>query len=251
MRACTTPVVLLFAASVASAQNSFDVASIKVHQGDHGGGRPNITTSGTRFRVEARLLPALIAYAYDVKLYLVADSAALHPFAEAFYDIDARLNADPPPSPAAFRDALKQLLAGRFHLALHSEKRELPVYALIIGKNGSKLQKADPTAETKVHYAEAGRNWEATCDNASTDELLRVIDNSILDRPLVDRTGLTGSWRFKLTYTPQIPPNKRNPDPDDILIFEAVERQLGLRLEPRKEPVDMLIVDRAERPTAN
>lgn len=248
MRARWLPIALLVSASVASAQHPFDVASVKLHEG---GGRIGFTVSGARFHAEAELLPNLIAYAYGIKHYLIADSPARRRLDDLFYDVDARLDGDPPPPEAAFREALKQLLAERFQLAVHFEKRDLAVYALKIGKGGPKLLKGDPTAEPKTHVTGAGRNWEAACDNASMDEILRLIENSILDRPVIDRTGLTGSWRFKLTYTPQIPPNKRDPQPDDLLIFEAVERQLGLRLTPQKEPVDVLVVDRAEKPSAN
>jgi uncharacterized protein (TIGR03435 family) len=237
-----------------SAPRSFEVASVKLHQASSGG-RIGFTTSGPRFDANAELLTNLIAYAYNIKRFQVADSPALRPLADEFYDIVAVAEGGKAPPTADFRAALQLLLADRFHLAVHFEKRDLPVYALVIGKNGPKLRKpgpaADPPPARAVRYSEAGRNWRAASDRATMDDLLLAVENSLLDRPVIDRTGITAPFGFELEFTPQTPPNRRNPEPDDVLIFEALERQLGLRLEAQKAPFDMLVVDHAEPPTAN
>jgi uncharacterized protein (TIGR03435 family) len=73
-----------------------------------------------------------------------------------------------------------------------------------------------------------------------------------LERPVVDKTGLIGTYNIKLTYTSNTKANRESdPDPNDINVFQAVEEQLGLKLEARKEMVEMLIMDRVEKPSAN
>jgi uncharacterized protein (TIGR03435 family) len=86
---------------------------------------------------------------------------------------------------------------------------------------------------------------------ATTDDVVRAIENSIADRPVSDGTGLTGTDNIRLVYTPNIPPNRKAPELDDISIFTAVQEQLGLRLEPRKAMVDVLVVDQAEKSSDN
>jgi uncharacterized protein (TIGR03435 family) len=83
------------------------------------------------------------------------------------------------------------------------------------------------------------------------DDVVRAIENSIVDRPVLDRTGLTGTYAIRLVYTPNIPPNRKAPELDDISIFTAVQEQLGLRLEPQKAMVEVLVVDHAEKPSDN
>jgi uncharacterized protein (TIGR03435 family) len=76
--------------------------------------------------------------------------------------------------------------------------------------------------------------------------------NAILDRPIVDKTGLSGTYSIKLTYTPNTRANRESePDLSDITVFQAVEEQLGLKLEARKEPIPVLVVDRVEKPSGN
>jgi uncharacterized protein (TIGR03435 family) len=230
------------------AAHPFEVASVKLHEGP---GRVGITTSGTRWTAEAKTLPSLIVYAYDLKPYQVADSPALQPFGDSFYDVVAKAEGDAAPSTTEFRGMLQLLLASRFHLAFHREAKEMPVYALVVGKNGVKFHESAAGPEPSVHYAVSGRTWMATAAKATAQDLLKIIDNSIVDRPVIDKTGLTGEYDIRVTFTPQIPPYARNPDPDDIPIFSALQDQLGLRLEPQKAPIEVLVVDHVEKPSAN
>jgi uncharacterized protein (TIGR03435 family) len=97
------------------------------------------------------------------------------------------------------------------------------IAARVVGKNGSKLTAAASGADTGAHYAANGRNWEFTSAKASMDDVVVAIENSILDRPVLNKTGLTGAYAVRLVYTPATPANRKSPDPDDIGIFTAVQ----------------------------
>lgn len=147
---------------------------------------------------------------------------------------------------------LQNLLADRFKLSVHRETKQLPLYELVVGKNGSKMRDSDPNASGGRRTRYVGRNYVVTNPKASMAEAIQVI-NAFLDRPVVDKTGLTGTYNLKLTYTPDTPGNRRSePDPNDISIFTAVQEQLGLRLKAKTGPVDVVVVDKGEKtPTEN
>lgn len=86
---------------------------------------------------------------------------------------------------------------------------------------------------------------------ATMADVLDAIENGLIDRPVVDETGLRGTYDIEMTYTPNLP-SRRNaePDPEDVSVFAAVEK-LGLMLAPRKAAVDVLVVDHVEKPSDN
>lgn len=233
-------------ATMAYGQASFEVASVRLHQGH--GGTIRIEASGSRLTAEAETVASLLMYAYDLKSYQVPQTAALVPFGDSFYDIAAIAEGTPPDS--AFRQMMQSLLADRFALKAHHERREVPVYALVVGKSGPKLRESAPNSDPAISYLASGRNWELKMPRATMNDVIRAIENSLVDRPVIDRTGLTGTYDIVMTYTPQTPANRKSPDPDDISIFEAVQKH-GLRLEPQKALVDTLVVDHVEKPSPN
>jgi uncharacterized protein (TIGR03435 family) len=227
----------------------FEVTSVKLHQGP---GRIGINTSGPRLNAEPANLVNLIAYAYNLKYYQVVHTPPLAALADNFYDIVAKAEGDVAPTKDEFRGMVQLLLADRFKLRVHRETREIPVYVLLVGKNGPKFKPSAPDASADTHYAASGRNWETTIPKATMDDVLKAIENSILDRPVLDQTGLKGTYDVRMAYTPNIPSNRgTEPAPDDISVFTAVEVQLGLKLEAQKAMVEVLVVDRVEKPSEN
>jgi uncharacterized protein (TIGR03435 family) len=226
----------------------FEVASIRPHAPPFA--RIDISTAGPRFTAEAQPVGGLITWAYDLKNYQVSAAPNL-PLSDAFYDIGAKAEGDGAPSRAEFRQMLQTLLADRFKLKVHRETREMQVYALVVGKNGPKLKESSPDANPMAYFDVAGRNYRVTRAKATMDEVVQAIGNSFLDRPVLDKTGLTGTYNLSLTYTPDIPTNRGEPDPNDISIFTAVQEQLGLKLEPQKAPIEVLVVDSVEKPSEN
>jgi uncharacterized protein (TIGR03435 family) len=185
---------------------------------------------------------------------------------------------------------LQNLLVERFRLALHREQKELPVYALVLARNGPKMkQSADqppsgrgadaqgaqggassggllghdgfprlaPGDASDIALAAVGKRLLIKSRRQSPADLAAFL-TKMLDRPVFDRSGLTAKYDFTLQFTPErmrpagAPPseagNIADPDPDaGPTIFSALQDQLGLKLEPRKAPVDMLVIDHLER----
>ncbi|MCU1327633.1 MAG: hypothetical protein JWN34_3003 [Bryobacterales bacterium] len=224
---------------------AFEVASVKVHQGP---GQTRLTTSGSRFTGEAQLLRNLISWAYDIKHYQVPQIPALTEFDDIFYDVAAKADSDSPPNAEAFREMLRRLLEDRLHLTVHREAREVPVYELIVARNGPRLKESAVGADPTPKYSASGRNYDVSLAKGSVQDLIRIVENSLVDRPVPDRTGLTSFYGIHLMYTPNTNQNRRTPDPEDVSIFTAIQ-SLGLRLEPRRALLETLIVDHAEKPS--
>jgi uncharacterized protein (TIGR03435 family) len=151
----------------------------------------------------------------------------------------------------AFRDRflakLRVMLADRFQLRIHRETKEMPVYVLTVAKSGSKLQTLAPTGKPEGNLS-ARRNSEGksevTGDKLPVASLARFLSGQ-LGRNIIDQTNLTGKYDFTLTYAPEMG------DITGPSIFTALQEQLGLKLESGKGPVDVVVVDSAEKPSAN
>jgi len=134
---------------------------------------------------------------------------------------------------------LQTLLAERFQMAVHRETKQLPAYTLVLGKGGSKLRLASPDSKSGMTES-PGPNGEQRTVFVSTP--VRVLVNLLanaLGSPVVDQTGLEGLYDYTLEW----------PDAGSSL-FASVD-QLGLKLEAKKEPVEVLVIDRAQHPSAN
>jgi uncharacterized protein (TIGR03435 family) len=122
------------------------------------------------------------------------------------------------------------------------------VYALVVAKGGVKMKPSEVQDDIPAHYGFSGKNDEVSDRKATMPHVDSAISNG-LDRPLIDHTGLTGTYDLHLIYSS--PRLVREDDPAYINIFTAVQEQLGLKLEARKEPIEALVVDAAHRPTEN
>lgn len=249
LRGCAD--LVLLSSMLGFGQQSFEVASVKIHEGPSRG-RPGVFTSGTRLEGNARTVVTLVMFAYNVKSYQVAPTRALDPFGDAFYDIDARAPSETTPSAEEFRQMVQALLEQRFRMKMHREKRDMPVYDMVIAKKDPKLKPAAPETDTVLHNSASGRNWGVTVGSMTMKRLAELVENQgFVGRPVIDKTGLTGNYAVQLTYTPDIPPNRGSDSPDDISIFAALVEQLGLRLEPARAMIDTIVVDHVEKPSAN
>jgi uncharacterized protein (TIGR03435 family) len=227
-------------------QPAFEAASVKLHPGE-------VTFSqdpairGRRVVATASTLLDLITYAYGVRYEQIAGAPAWA--GSAHYDIQATAGAgDQPLTPEESRRMAQSLLAERFRFQSHRETVEVPVYALVVGKNGPKLKAAGPdaTGGNSVRGSDKGLHMEAT--KGSMEALARQL-SATAGGPVLDRTGLAGSYVYTLDWFPanRVPP----PDLDTPSMFKAVEEQLGLKLEQAKGPLQKLVIDRAEKPSEN
>lgn len=234
----------------APAPRAFEVASIRPHEGRLQMLR-GFSSSGTRVTMEGYLPIYLVMEAYNLKVYQVAFAPSATQSEYVYYDIVAKAEGDGAPTRDEFRPMLQKLLAERFNLKVHREMREMPVYALVVGKNGPKFKESAPDATVDRYVGVNGRNQYVRASKAGMEWLAEEIPNTFfVDRPVVDRTGLNGTYDFRIEATPEFRINN-NPEPDDISVFSAVQDQLGLRLEPQKAMVEVLVVDHMEKPSAN
>lgn len=227
---------------------SFDVVSIKVHN------EPahiiDISISGPRLTAQAEMVGGLIMYAYDLKGgYQLAWGPGLSALGDKSYDIEAEVDGSRIPANAEFRQMLQSLLADRFKLKVHHEMRETQVYALLVAKNGPKFKRSAPDAKFSGSMGVNGRNENMTLTDAAMDEVVHAVAN-FTDRPVVDKTGLTGTYDIKFEATPAFRIDN-NPDSHDISILDAVTEQLGLKLQSEKDMVDVVVVDHLEPPSQN
>jgi len=241
-------IAALLLATAAFAQ-TFEVASIRVRQ------LPlsviaGYKASGARVEYEAWPLRLLVSEAYGLKMYEVAIPTLPAGSDADYYDIVAKAEGDAPRTRVEFRPMLQKLLADRFHLQVHREGREMPVYALTLGKGAPKLKASDSAPDIPMHFGVNGRNQFVDGKRITTEALAGAIRDCFgLDRPVVDRTGLTGVYDVKVEATPMF--RSREPEPSDLNVFTAVQEQLGLKLEPQKATIQVLVVDRIEKPSEN
>lgn len=247
MRFALCVFALLVAVPAVRAQDrlSFDTASIKPHKGE-------VTFSadpsprGRRVTATASTLLDMMTYAYGVRYDQISGAP---PWAGSeHYDVEAASEGEGALTASQAKEMTRSLLAERFQLKIHRETLEVPVYALVVAKGGPKFKPAaaDATGSIRVTGGEKGNHLEAT--KATMVRLAGQLSFTA-GRPVEDRTGLAGYYAFTLDWFPanRIPP----PDLDAPSMFAAVQEQLGLRLEQARGQVEKLVIDGAERPSAN
>jgi uncharacterized protein (TIGR03435 family) len=246
MNTATRILVVSLAAALAAAQTaSYDVATIKFRKGP-------ITFASGPF-IQGRTVTAtaltprdLISYAYTVRDEQLTGGPSW--IAEDHYDVIAKSEGEGALKIAQSRQMMQSLLADRFQLQLHREKRDVPMYGLVVAKNGPKFAPATETTRCySVSSTEKGTiHMEARC--VEMEQLVLQLAGTG-GRYVVNQTGLTGRYAFTLDWWPanRIPP----PDSDAPSMFKALEEQLGLKLEAARGPVEMLVIDHAEKPSEN
>jgi uncharacterized protein (TIGR03435 family) len=138
---------------------------------------------------------------------------------------------------------LQTLLAGRFKLAFHRQSKELQAYALVVAKTGTKLRESTTEGPSSLRRERMG----VTVERATMAQLADAL-TQVLQIPVFDATGLNGHYDATLDITPYIPLDVDSAAPDIVSVaVAALQDLLGLRLEPRKGPVEILVVDHAER----
>lgn len=258
MRSATRliPILILAAYGAMFGQSgpAFEAASIRVRQGAP---QWKFAISGTRLTIESYTLFGLLQEAYNLQNYEVQNTGvpALFLSNDTLYDITAKAEGDGTPTRDQFRQMLQALLTDRFKLKVHREPVETPVYALIVGKGGPKFKPSSPNADPTVRFSctssNCSSNYVMTMPRGTMEDLTHALSGAG-DRPVVDQTGLTGMFDIKLTYRPAyIKSSSPEPDLNDISIFTAVQDQLGLKLEPRKATIEILVVDSVEKPSEN
>ena len=170
----------------------------------------------------------------------------------SLWNIDAKVASEDAASYAALKPSekfymMRSVLTDRFHMKAHMERREIPVYDLVIAKGGPKLKQATPQDAAKGHlWMRTPGDLEAV-DTAIVS--LPIMLNAEVGRAIVDKTGLTGRYDFTLKYLAAS--GAAADDTGGPSIFTAIQEQLGLKLQPAKAPMDVLVIDSIERPSDN
>jgi uncharacterized protein (TIGR03435 family) len=229
---------------------AYEVASIHPSDPKSTGARMQLMPGG--LSISGMTIKNLIWLAYGIHDYQLSGSPKW--LDSEKYDIQAK-----PPANTTFSRGqrgmdeqklrIRALLADRFQLRVHRETKISPVYSLTVAKTGLRMQEAKGT--------DPGSNDKGTI--LPWTAFLTVLSR-LLDRPVIDKTGLTGTWCVKLQYTSddgqplglgvQIDPTQSAPGQGPS-IFTALQEQLGLKAESAKGPVDTLVIDSVARPTAN
>jgi uncharacterized protein (TIGR03435 family) len=267
---------LSFAVATSQPRRSFERISINTSApGSRSfslSGLPNLTVKNASLR-------DLIRVAYQVRDFQISGGPDW--IDSAHYDIDANAKDKPNPKEwlTSMTSLLQSLLEDRFKLKLHRETRELPVYVLTVAKGGPKFQQSKEKSCTTFNWIRnsppPGQIASIHCGaaeltNAQLNRTLDAVGISMtgatpdapgltwflsreLDRIVIDKTGLTGLFDFYLEWNRAATLNKAatSADPDNPSLFTALPDQLGLKLTPEKGPVEILVIDHAEKPSEN
>jgi uncharacterized protein (TIGR03435 family) len=244
-------------AGVARGQEApaFEAASIKPNNSGRAGS--GISTYPARIKIVNSPLTFCVQVAWNVKDFQISGSAGWMDTER--YDIDAV--AANPFNKDESRTMLQALLADRFGLVIHRETQDRAGYALVVGKNGAKLPA--PIEDPSIMFnATPSGDMTLKAPNVSMTQLAGAL-SSALGGVVVDQTGIEGKFNISLQWTPDpamqprmmksgapppLPPPDAVPGPS---LFTAVQEKLGLKLESRKVPVEVIVIDHANRPSAN
>ena len=240
---------------ITTAAPAFDVASVRVSQigkaGGEGSRRQSIQFSPDSVTMRNVSFRSCIQWAYHVMDYQITGPDWL---ATERYDIAAK-SADTVPEDQ-LRQMLQGLLADRFKLALHHQVKELPAYVLLVAKGGPKFKESETQGEASIDPQP--NRMAVVVQRTPVSQLVEGLSN-ILRAPVLDQTGLKGKYDVTINIAKYIPEiSERHGDgggaPMDPIpiLMTGLQEELGLRLESRKMPLDLLIIDRAEKvPTEN
>jgi len=241
--------LIFTATTVLFAQIAFDAASVKIN--DTGAGETSAHSNAAGLQMTNVTLRFCIERAYRMSEPQVIGPAWLD---SDRFDINAKAPASTADS--QIPDMLQALLLDRFKLAAHHETRQLTAFALVPAKGSAKLTRDDSATGGGSFSTGPGTASATSVTMGRLTEFLAG-PRAGLGLPVVDQTGLTGRYTFTLRWTPEgTSPSQREENGRAVdappSIFTALQEQLGLKLEKRKLPVDVLVIDHAERiPTAN
>lgn len=233
----------------------FEVASVKPSKPGSQEGWLHPAPGGQRYVGVSWPLRKYLSVAYQVKAEQIVGGPGW--MDTDFYDLNAE--AAKPSTIVELHIMLQNLLTERFKLRFHRETKELQAYTLTVDKGGTKNLKIHPNpGGGDLNFQQNGEQlhavWSANC--ATMDYFAFVLAGS-LDRPVINQTGIAGCFDFEFRFTWPLPPGMKegqivNGAPIDTsgpTVYQALEGQLGLKLEAKRAPVETMVIDHAERPS--
>jgi uncharacterized protein (TIGR03435 family) len=228
---------LFLCAACMAQQPAFEAASIKPSEANDNSSSSN--SNNGRIHMQNVSLRSIVMMAYRLQNHQYVGPAWME---GARYNIDAK--AEEKVKDAEMMQMLQTLLAERFHLKIHHETKQVSGYALVVAKGGLKVQPVEGQGSSTN-----SNNNKLTATHINMERFARYISN-VLVQPVVDETGLKDNYSFVIEYEN---PRPGRDDKETTLptLFTALTETLGLKLEPRKVPIDVVVVDHAEQPTEN
>jgi uncharacterized protein (TIGR03435 family) len=240
-----------------NADPNFEVATIKPTDPSVQG--KGFRVNGRKFSTLNTSLLEIIAFTYGVQQKQVVGGPAW--MGTDHFDLSAQPDLEGQPSDKQWKSMIKKLLAERFGLKFHADKREMAAYVLTVAPGGNKMT-PNPSGGALPGLG-FGRLGRLTARNATMTDFAGLMQSTVFDRPVVNNTALDGRWDFVLKWTPdetQFPDapaamKVAPPQPDAAdappSVYKAMQEQLGLKLESTKAQVDVMVVDHVEKPTDN
>jgi uncharacterized protein (TIGR03435 family) len=234
---------------------AFEVATVKPVDVGLQAGRMFKMDGPHRWTATNFTLKNLIALAYDLNPRTISGGPEW--MDQQKYVIEAVTPGEMKPTRAEQMQMLRALVVDRFRLKFHREDKEFSIYELTVAKDGPKLRPAaKPDAEPDLLGHVYPGKIQVPARSVTIDEFVSMLQRATLDRPTVNKTGLTGRFDFDLEWAqdetqyggevPKAPEDSQSPP-----LFRAMQEQLGLKLVPTKGPVSAMVVDGAEKPRAD
>jgi uncharacterized protein (TIGR03435 family) len=222
---------------------AFEVASVRAHQvgnsGREGNQRESLNVFPDRLTMRNISLRSCIGWAYHVMESQVSGPDWLN-----FERYDIAAEGAGPVAEGQLRGMMQTLLADRFKLAFHRQTKELPVYILIVGKNGPKFHESQTDGESSIEPQKSALG--VVIQRTPVAQLVGILSN-VLGAPVIDQTGLTGRYDITINLMKYIP-QQSDTQPDLIsMIVTGLQEELGLKLESKKVSLDLLIIDHVEK----
>jgi uncharacterized protein (TIGR03435 family) len=249
----------------ADADPSFEVATIKPNNSG-ATSMQGLVIRGRNFMTRASSLGDLISFSYEVQAKQIVNAPDW--LEKDRYDIEAVPEQEGVPNPEQIRIMIRKLLADRFGLKFHHDKRDMSAYVLTAGKDGNKLKSTQIQGNLPGIRIQPGTGGiTLNMINATIGDFTGFLQILVLDRPVVDKTGIQGRYDYQCTFTPDdsqfgghpppMPAQGSNNGSSDTAtaaapsLYDALQQELGLKLSAEKTAVDVIAIDSVQKPTAN
>ena len=243
-------------AMAADAIPKFDVVTVKPSDPNRPG--KLFTIRGRHIMTINTTLNDIITFAYGLHAKQIVGAPAW--FATDKFDIDGVPDVEGQPSSKQFKLLFQSVLTDRFKLTFHRDEKELSVYALTVGKSGPKMTETIHKPTDPVNFLFRGKPGALMVTNATMKDFCDGMQSAVMDKPVVDHTGLTARYDFNLNWTPDEsqfesmggfkPPATEDPNAPPAL-STAMQEQLGLKFDATKAPAPVFVIDHVEKPSAN
>jgi uncharacterized protein (TIGR03435 family) len=228
------------------AHPGFEVATIKLS--DPADQKHRFEVHGHRILLENQTVQTMIEMSYGVHAKQIVNAPSWTESQR--FDIEGLPDVEGQPSVVQFQEMVRKVLEERFGLKFHTEKRDMPRYVLTVAKGGPKLELTKSAPDALPNERGTGDSTSRTLqmENVSMGELAHNLQGA-LDRPVVDETGLKEKYDFTLKWLRQDAPVSADADSNLSPLFTAIQEQLGLKVEPSKGEVDVLVIEKVAEPS--